>query len=255
MRPSADEQRAYRVNAVGPAVLALAVAATGGRLVHVSSDLVFAGDATGPYPVDAPTAPRSAYGRTKLAGELAVRELVPDDGYVVRTSWLYGGAGDEVVARAVRLAAAADRHDAAAPGEPSAGRRSARITDLGRRPGRRLIALSRSDRTRRDLSLHELRADHAARVCSGRPRRTRCRTGSGRPGPADPESASAGGALRAVGRGMGRGRPAPDAGLARRPAPGVCHRRPKPAHQLSQLRPVAPVGGHAVRTLVRKGLS
>jgi dTDP-4-dehydrorhamnose reductase len=102
----AEEQRAYSVNAVGPAVLALAVAATGGRLVHVSSDLVFAGDAIAPYPVDAPAAPRSAYGRTKRAGELAVRELLPADGYVVRTSWLYGGAGDEVIARAVRLAAA-----------------------------------------------------------------------------------------------------------------------------------------------------
>jgi dTDP-4-dehydrorhamnose reductase len=145
-------QRAYRVNAVGPAVLALAVAATGGRLVHVSSDLVFAGDATGPYPVDAPTAPRSAYGRTKLAGELAVRELLPDDGYVVRTSWLYGGAGDEVVRRAVQLAVASPQGAGAEGASGAEGAPGADDADDGRLGSptwvadlaEGLIALSRS---------------------------------------------------------------------------------------------------------------
>lgn len=98
-----DEDAAYRVNATGPAMVAAALARHGGRLVHVSTDYVFAGDATHPYEVDDPPAPKSAYGRTKLAGELAVRELLPDACYVVRTAWVYGEAGGNFVKTMVRL--------------------------------------------------------------------------------------------------------------------------------------------------------
>jgi dTDP-4-dehydrorhamnose reductase len=72
-------------------------------LVHVSTDYVFAGDATAPYEVDAQVAPRSAYGRSKLAGERAVRELLPDASYVVRTAWVYGAAGGNFVKTVARL--------------------------------------------------------------------------------------------------------------------------------------------------------
>jgi dTDP-4-dehydrorhamnose reductase len=89
-----DEQAAYELNAVGPANLAMAAGRVNAKLLHVSTDYVFAGDATTPYEVDSPTDPRSVYGRTKLAGELAVRELLPDAGYVVRTAWVYGAAPD-----------------------------------------------------------------------------------------------------------------------------------------------------------------
>jgi dTDP-4-dehydrorhamnose reductase len=98
-----DEDAAYRVNATGPAVLAAAMARHGGRLVHVSTDYVFAGDAVVPYEVDAVPDPRSAYGRTKLAGELAVRELLPDESYVVRTAWVYGATGGNFVKTMARL--------------------------------------------------------------------------------------------------------------------------------------------------------
>ncbi len=98
-----DEERAHRVNAVGPANLAVALARHGGRLIHVSTDYVFAGDGTRPYEVDDEPAPRSAYGRTKLAGELAVRELHPADSYVVRTAWVYGATGANFVKTMVRL--------------------------------------------------------------------------------------------------------------------------------------------------------
>jgi len=97
------EDAAYRVNASGPAMLAAALSGQGGRLIHLSTDYVFAGDADRPYDVEAPTAPASAYGRTKLAGELGVRELLPDAGYVVRTSWVYGAAGENFVKAMVRL--------------------------------------------------------------------------------------------------------------------------------------------------------
>ncbi|HEX2903876.1 MAG TPA: dTDP-4-dehydrorhamnose reductase [Jatrophihabitans sp.] len=103
-----DEQRAYAVNAGGPALLATHAARTGARLVQPSTDYVFDGTATSPYPVDAPTGPRSAYGRTKLAGEQAVRELAPEHGFVVRTSWVYGAHGKNFVKTMSRLEASRD---------------------------------------------------------------------------------------------------------------------------------------------------
>ncbi|EFL41384.1 dTDP-4-dehydrorhamnose reductase [Streptomyces griseoflavus] len=97
------EAEALAVNGDGPARLADACARTGAVLLHVSTDYVFAGDATAPYAEDAPTAPRSAYGRTKLAGERAVLNTLPDRGYVVRTAWLYGTGGANFVRTMIRL--------------------------------------------------------------------------------------------------------------------------------------------------------
>ncbi len=98
-----NEELAYAVNATAPGVLAAALARHGGRLIHVSTDYVFSGDADRPYDVDDPTGPRSAYGRTKLAGELAVRELLPDASHVVRTAWVYGVGGANFVKTMARL--------------------------------------------------------------------------------------------------------------------------------------------------------
>jgi dTDP-4-dehydrorhamnose reductase len=88
-----EEQAALAVNGVVPGIIAAAASAAGARLVHVSTDYVFAGDATSPYAEDAPTAPRSAYGRTKEVGEQAVRATLPDAHLLVRTAWLYGAHG------------------------------------------------------------------------------------------------------------------------------------------------------------------
>jgi dTDP-4-dehydrorhamnose reductase len=98
-----DEETAYAVNAAAPALLATACAKVGAKLIHVSTDYVFPGDATEPYDVDDATGPKGAYGRTKLAGELAVRDILPDDGWVVRTAWLYGATGNNFVKTMARL--------------------------------------------------------------------------------------------------------------------------------------------------------
>jgi dTDP-4-dehydrorhamnose reductase len=98
-----DEDRALEINAHGPAHLAAACAATGARLVHVSTDYVFAGDATTPYDERMRPAPRTAYGRTKAAGEQAVLTSGADV-FVVRTAWLYGAAGANFVRTMARLA-------------------------------------------------------------------------------------------------------------------------------------------------------
>ena len=100
-----DEDTAYAVNATAPALLAQACAANDARLVHVSTDYVFPGDRVGgpPYDVDDETGPKGAYGRTKLAGELAVRELLPHASWIVRTAWVYGVTGGNFVKTMARL--------------------------------------------------------------------------------------------------------------------------------------------------------
>ncbi len=98
------EATAFQVNAVGPAHLARSCAEAGARLVHISTDYVFPGDAGEPYAEDAPVGPRSAYGRTKVAGEWAVQAHLPDSHYLVRTAWLYGRAGPSFVHTMRRLA-------------------------------------------------------------------------------------------------------------------------------------------------------
>lgn len=97
------EDVAFAVNAVGAANLARAARAAGARIVQISTDYVFAGDASEPYAEDAPIGPRSAYGRTKAAGEWAVRAYSPDH-LIVRTAWLYGAHGPCFPRTIVRVA-------------------------------------------------------------------------------------------------------------------------------------------------------
>jgi len=97
-----DQDMAWAVNAAGPGILARACVTIGATLVHISTDYVFAGDATEPYGVHTPTAPRSVYGRSKLRGEQQLREFLVEH-YIVRTAWLYGAAGPNFVKTMARL--------------------------------------------------------------------------------------------------------------------------------------------------------
>lgn len=98
-----DEEQAMVVNAVGAENLARASAAAGAVLVQYSTDYVFSGDGTGPYPEDAPLAPVSAYGRSKADGESRARAAHPEATIVLRTAWLYGEHGGNFVRTMMRL--------------------------------------------------------------------------------------------------------------------------------------------------------
>ncbi|MEU7280798.1 dTDP-4-dehydrorhamnose reductase [Streptomyces sp. NPDC045431] len=131
------EAEALAVNGTAVRSLAEACAEVGARLLHVSTDYVFDGRASVPYAEDATPAPRTAYGRTKLAGERAVLELLPERGYVIRTAWLYGAGGANFVRTMTRLEAERPSVDVVADqrGQPTW---SADVAGL-------LVALGRAD--------------------------------------------------------------------------------------------------------------
>lgn len=102
-----DEETALQINGDGPRNLAAAIDGRA-RLVHVSTDYVFPGDASEPYGANDPADPKTAYGRTKNVGDQAVRELAPETGYVVRTAWVYGAYGPNFVKTMTRVAKSND---------------------------------------------------------------------------------------------------------------------------------------------------
>ncbi|WP_041781779.1 dTDP-4-dehydrorhamnose reductase [Mycolicibacterium chubuense] len=105
-----EPDRAYAVNVTGAENVAHACARAGASLIHISTDYVFSGVFPGgphPYEIDDETGPLSVYGRTKLAGELAVLAAMPD-AHVVRTAWVYEGGSGRDFAAGMRRAAAGD---------------------------------------------------------------------------------------------------------------------------------------------------
>ncbi len=93
----------WKVNEDGTRNVAEAAKKVGAKLVYISTDYVFDGTNTGEYEVDAPTNPKNEYGKAKLAGEEAVKEIL-DDYYIIRTSWVFGKYGKNFVYTMLRLA-------------------------------------------------------------------------------------------------------------------------------------------------------
>lgn len=102
-----DVDMSYKINAIGPRNLAIASTDTGAKLVHISTDYVFTGDANKPYTEFDPTGPVSTYGKTKLAGEKFV-ETFADRFFTIRTAWLYGD-GKNFVKTMLRLSETHDK--------------------------------------------------------------------------------------------------------------------------------------------------
>jgi dTDP-4-dehydrorhamnose reductase len=96
---------AFAVNAEGVRNLALAALPLKAILVHLSTDYVFSGDSSRPYRPDDLPAPRNTYGRSKLQGEVFLRESGADH-LLVRTAWLYGPRGRNFVEAILRQAEA-----------------------------------------------------------------------------------------------------------------------------------------------------
>jgi dTDP-4-dehydrorhamnose reductase len=97
-----DEATALAVNGTAVGEIGKAAARLGVPVVHLSTDYVFAGDKPSPYVETDPTGPLSAYGRTKLAGELALAAATPNHA-ILRTAWVYSPFGKNFVKTMLRL--------------------------------------------------------------------------------------------------------------------------------------------------------
>ena len=92
-----NEELASRLNADAVGILARVAKHYGVRIVHISTDYVFDGQGCIPYTEEMPTNPQSAYGRTKLDGEIQLLNTLGDDAVILRTAWLYSPYGKNFV--------------------------------------------------------------------------------------------------------------------------------------------------------------
>ena len=101
-KAESEPEAAHRGNAEGPATLAQSCAAQRLRLIHISTDFVFDCSSSTPYKPGAGTAPLGEYGRSKLAGEVAVKNALPG-ALILRTGWVYSSFGGNFVKTMLRL--------------------------------------------------------------------------------------------------------------------------------------------------------
>ena len=102
-KAESERELAMRINGIAPGIIADEAARIGALMVHYSTDYVFDGTKSGPYREDDPVAPLSVYGRTKLAGEEAVR-AAGGPHLIFRTSWVYAARGSNFLLTMLRLA-------------------------------------------------------------------------------------------------------------------------------------------------------
>ena len=95
-KAESDADFAKKLNEDGPRNIANLANQIHAKMIHISTDYVFDGTGTEPYTEDMPVAPIGVYGRTKAAGEAAVRQNLKEY-YIIRTAWLYGWAGKNFV--------------------------------------------------------------------------------------------------------------------------------------------------------------
>jgi dTDP-4-dehydrorhamnose reductase len=103
-RAESEPDAAWAVNCTGPALLAAACRGAAIPLIHISTDYVFDGSKPGPYREDDPVDPLGVYGRSKEAGDRAIREALPEH-VILRTAWVYSAHGHNFVKTMLRLAA------------------------------------------------------------------------------------------------------------------------------------------------------
>jgi dTDP-4-dehydrorhamnose reductase len=99
-----NEDRAFRINAVGAENVAIAAKTCAAKLIHISTDYVFSGESETPWKIDDKCSPNSAYGRTKLAGEEKVFSAYPERSLLIRTAWLYSPWEKNFLRTVLRLA-------------------------------------------------------------------------------------------------------------------------------------------------------
>ena len=95
---------AFAVNQIGSRNVAIVCRELDSRLIHISTDYVFSGNRDLPWQVDSDTRPLSVYGKSKLAGENAIREEWPENSVIVRTAWLYSQYGKNFYKTILQLA-------------------------------------------------------------------------------------------------------------------------------------------------------
>ena len=98
-----DKEAAFRINGDAPGYLAAACHRHDAKLIHISTDYVFAGDSATPLSETDPTGPINTYGASKLAGEEKAMENHPDGTVIIRTAWVYSEFGNNFVKTMIRL--------------------------------------------------------------------------------------------------------------------------------------------------------
>jgi dTDP-4-dehydrorhamnose reductase len=98
-----DVDIAYAVNELGVKYVAQACKKIGARILHISTDFIFDGTFTSPYQTDAKPNPLNVYGASKLAGDIALNEMLPEASVIVRTAWVYSANGNNFVKSMLRL--------------------------------------------------------------------------------------------------------------------------------------------------------